>query len=143
MTPSEPTAVWRHLGWFVVQVWFLVPVVLGPSTFQELPHQSVGLLVLEAGLTAVVGFFLVRNMVRLWRAPAREASGSAATALMILGTLFLLFSSGPLVASDELSSKPFGVAYLIAGVFLSILAGREALRVRTRQGSSDAATLPR
>lgn len=143
MTSTQSTAVGRHLGWFVVQVCFLVPVALGQGTFQELPYEPVGFLALEAALAAVIGFFLVRNMVRLWRSPAPEASNSAAAALMIPGALFLLFSSGPLVASDRLSSKPLGAAYLVCGGFLSLLAGREALRVRSRRRPIDAATILR
>jgi hypothetical protein len=133
----------RQLGWLVVQVWVLVPVVLGQTSIQELPHDPVGVWVLEASLAVVISFFVIRSLVRLWRVPAGEASGSAVTALAILGTLYLLFSSGPLLASERWSTKPMGVAHLLVGGCLSVLAAREALRVRSRRRPIDAATILR
>lgn len=110
-----------------------MPMALGQGGLEELPQAPVGVWLLQALLAAVVGFFIVRNLVRLWRAPAIEASNWTVIPLLVVGGLFLLFSSGPLIESEKLSTKPMGLAVLIIGVILVSLSLRGALRLRAHR----------
>ena len=133
MNQSRPTAVGRHLVWLVVQTLLLLPMVLGQGVLEELSAAPVGIWLLQTLLAALVLILLVRNVVRLWRAPSTEAGAWTMIPLLLVGVLFVFVSSGPLVEGERISTKPLGLAVLIIGVLLVFLGLREALRIRSRR----------
>ncbi len=124
--------------WLLVQTLLLMPMVLGQGALEELSAAPVGIWLLQTLLAAVIGIYMVRNVVRLWRAPAAEAGAWTAIPLLIVGVLFLLMSSGPLIEGERILTKPMGLAVLIIGAILLFLALRDALRIRSR-GAVEAA----
>lgn len=138
MTQSQATAVGQHLVWLVVQTLLLLPMVLGQGVLEELSAAPVGIWLLQTLLAALVGILLVRNVVRLWRAPSTEAGAWTMIPLLFVGVLFVLLSSGPLVEGERISTKPLGLAMLIIGVLLVFLGLREALRIRSRRTAEPA-----
>lgn len=115
-------------------------MVLGQSILEELARAPVGwLLLLHILLTACVGFFLTRNVLRLWRASPAEASAWTALTQLAVGALFLLLAYGPLFESVRSSTRVLGVALLVIGMALALLGARDFLRVRSRQASQHAA----
>lgn len=138
MNQTQPTAVGRHLVWLVVQTLLLLPMVLGQGVLEELSAAPVGIWLLQTLLATLAGIFLVRNAVRLWRAPSAEAGAWTMIPLLFVGVLFVLLSSGPLVEGERISTKPLGLALLIIGVFLVFLGLRDALRVRSRRTAEPA-----
>jgi uncharacterized membrane protein len=135
---TQSTAVGRHLVWLVVQTLLLLPMVLGQGVLEELSAMPIGIWLLQILLAAFVGIFLVRNAVRLWRAPSAEAGAWTTIPLLSVGVLFVLLSSGPLVEGERISTKPLGLALLIIGVFLVFLGLRDALRIRSRRTAEPA-----
>ncbi|MDP3894509.1 hypothetical protein [Nocardioides sp.] len=136
MKSTQPTAVRRHLAWLLAQTLLLLPMAVGP--FYGMSEAHVGVWLLKALLSAVIGFIVVRNVVRLWRAPPAEAGAWTAIPQLIVGALFLLLSSGPLIESDRLSTKPLGLALLIIGASLVLLGLRDVLRIRSRRAAQPA-----
>lgn len=93
----------------------------------------VGIWLLATLLAAVIGTSIVRNLVRLWRAPSAEAGAWTAIPLLSVGVLFLLLSSGPLLEGQSTSTKPLGLGLLVIGAVLVLLGLRDALRIRSRR----------
>lgn len=133
MTRTQPTAVGRHLAWLAVQSLLLMPMVLGQGVLEELSAMPVGIWLLATLLAAVIGTSIVRNLVRLWRAPSAEAGAWTAIPLLSVGVLFLLLSSGPLLEGQSTSTKPLGLGLLVIGAVLVLLGLRDALRIRSRR----------
>lgn len=88
---------------------------------------------LDLLLVALIGFLVVRNLARLWRAAASEASTGTVVALTVVGALFLVLSLGPLLESDRWSTRPLGIATALIGAALLALGARDALRLRARR----------
>ncbi|HSX69056.1 hypothetical protein [Nocardioides sp.] len=104
--------------------------VAGQSTIADFSFYSWPFKTLQVALFLWVAFVLVRNLVRLWRAPAAEARRAHRLPLFLVGAAFLLFASGPLIEGRHLSTKPLGVIWLLVGLNLIALGVREVLRLR-------------
>lgn len=130
VNPPE-TAVARHLVWIFLQGAVFLPVGVGQSFWENVTaHGSIDVL---GGILAVwIAFLIVRNLLRLWRAPASEARRTHCLPLFAVGVAFALLSSGPLMESARLSTKPLGGAWLLIASALLVIAGREVLRLRAR-----------
>lgn len=113
-------------------------MVLGQGVLEELSAAPAGIWLLQTVLAALVGIFMVRNIVRLWRAPSAEAGAWTTIPLLFFGVLFVLMSSGPLVEGERISTKPLSLALLIIGVILMFLGLRDALRIRSRRTAEPA-----
>ncbi|MGE5721071.1 MAG: hypothetical protein ACM3YM_01305, partial [Sphingomonadales bacterium] len=59
----------------------LMPMALGQGTLEELSAAPVGIWLLQILLAAVIGIVIVRNVVRLWRAPSFRSRRTAEPAL--------------------------------------------------------------
>ena len=127
---THSTAAGRHLALVVVQSWVLVPMVLGQLTIESFPDAPWGFRLIDSFLIAGGGFLIVRNLVRLCRAPA-GASPWTAIALTLVGVLFTILSTGPLLESDRWSTKPLGVTFALIGAALLTLGVRDAFRMRS------------
>lgn len=136
MTPAPGSAVSRHLHWVFLQGFLFSGAVLGPLVVEDFRQMSVPMQAFQVLLAAWLLFALGRNLVRLWRAPAAEDRRSHAIWLAVLGGLFLLASSGPLLESERWSRKPEGVMALLLGANLLALAVRQSVRLRGRQQRS-------
>ena len=133
MSRSSSSTVERHVGWLAVQVMILLPIAIGQLTIKEWAHEPLPLLLLDLVLAVVIGYFVVRNVIRLWRSPPTEASRLTATLQLIFGGVLLLVSTGPLLESHSYSTKPMGVALLLVGGLLAFLGLRDVARFRSRR----------
>ncbi len=133
MSRNGSTAVERHLGWLIFQAFFLVPFALGQMSVEEWAYESLPLRLLDLALALVIGFFVVRNLRRLWLAPAPEASRLTSALQLVVGGILLLISTGPLLESHRYSTKPMGVSLMLVGGILALLGLRDIARIRARQ----------
>jgi hypothetical protein len=116
-----------------LQMFFLMPVAVGQSTTKEWAHEGIPLLLLDLALAVVIGYFIARNLIRLWLAPPAEASRLTVTLQLVIGGVLLLASAGPLLESHRYSTKPMGVALLLVGAVLALLGQRDVARIRARR----------
>lgn len=133
MSRPSSTTVDRHLGWLAVQMVFLVPVAIGQQTIEEWAHEGVPFLLLDLLLAVVIGYFIVRNLIRLWLSPPAESSRRTAMLQLVVSGVLVLLSTGPLLESHRYSTKPMGVAVLLVGALLAFLGLRDIARVRARR----------
>jgi len=133
MSHSSPTAVDRHLGWLTVQALLLVPFAIGQLTIEEWAHEGVPLRLLDVVVALVIGYFVVKNLRRLWLSEPTEASRRTSTLQLVVGGFLLLLSTGPLLESDMDSTRPQGVALLLIGATVVSLGVRDIVRMRKRR----------
>lgn len=137
---THSTDAGRYLVWLVVQSWVLLPMGLGELTVESLPDAPWGYRLINAFLIAGGGFLVIRNLVRLWRAPAGESSRGTIIAMTLVGLLFTILSIGPLLESDHWSTKPLGVAFALIGAALLTVGIRDTFRLRPPQSRTAART---
>lgn len=138
MANPPSTAVSKHLVWVFLQGVPFMSVAAGPSVIEGLVRPERPwwpILGVSALLFLCVTYALVRNLVRLWRAPASEARPSHRLALIAVGVVFVVLASGPLVEGRQFSTKPLGFIWLVVGLNVIALGIREILRLRGRQSA--------
>ena len=85
MKGTHPTAIGRHLVWLVLQSWVLLPMCLGQLMVEDWADAGWGYRLVDVLLIEVTGFLVIRNLDRLWRAPADEAGVAGVVALVLVG----------------------------------------------------------
>lgn len=116
----------RYLLPLVVQVW-LVPGTGAWDTYAPWYLRA-----LSAAVTGLLLAHAVRNVVRLWRAPAHEAGWRNVVAHTLVGGTIALIGSGMVFDSMSWESRLDGMLVLPFGLALLTLAAREGRRTVTR-----------
>jgi hypothetical protein len=130
MKPTDQSAVGRYLTPLTIQAMLLLPMAFGQLTVEGWAYDSWLFRAVNTLIIGVVAFFVARNLVRLWRAPAGEACRKGVVAQTLVGVLLLLVSAGPLLESDRWSTKPLGTATALVGTALLARGVRDAFRMR-------------
>ncbi len=122
LTPEQS----RVFLWFCLQSVLLVPVVVDPAFWRDVPlmawHEAAVLLPVIGLLT----FVLARTTWRIARLPCPVARGG----YVVLGSLLVFLSSGPLFWSTDPDQNLRGAVTLALGLLLWTLAARDALAHR-------------
>jgi hypothetical protein len=127
MKPARLTSVARYLPWVLIQGFVLMPSAVGGLT--DLGYGPV-LNTLSIAIFVLVAFCLVRNLVRLWKAPSVEATLPSVFAFGLSGLFFALVSEGPLVEGTGMDSKLLGASGIAISASLIMLTVRQLIRLR-------------
>jgi hypothetical protein len=122
------SAVSRYLPWVFLQGFLFVATTFPDAEWTDYSWTAVFAVL----LTGWVGFCLVRNVLRLFRAPTAEATTWTAIRLAACGSLFVLFALGPLLEARLLENRLLGFTWATLGVILLFLAARDVARRRSR-----------
>ena len=123
------------LLWLTVQGIAFWPAVAGNYIWTTTGRGYL-LLTFQFSMLCVIGFFILRNLVRLWRHPSPFVTRGAALTPLLLAVIFLAASVQPLLLDERLSTKPVGGMWLLIGVNLLLAAVREGMRLARRRSSS-------
>ena len=117
---------------------------LGPLMVEDWADAGWGYRLVDVLLIEVTGFLVIRNLDRLWRAPADDAGAAGVDSLVLVAALFMAVSKGPVLEGDGWSTKPLGVALALVGAALLTLGLRDVFRLRTlrSQGYPERAAEP-
>ncbi|MEH3067162.1 MAG: hypothetical protein PGN15_03585 [Aeromicrobium erythreum] len=121
LTPEQS----RVFLWFCLQSVLLVPVVVEPTVWRTVPHLTWQ----DAVVLLVVGtlsFILVRSTWRIARLPRPVSRGG----YVVMGSLLVLVSSGPLFSSTNPVQNLRGAVTLALGLLLWALVARDLLARR-------------
>lgn len=116
----------RYLLPLVLQVW-LVPGTRAWDTYAPWYLRA-----LSAAVTGLLLAYAVRNVVRLWRAPAHEAGWRNVVAYTLVGGTIALVATSMVFDSMSWESRLDGMLVLAFGLALLTLAAREGRRTVTR-----------
>jgi len=125
---SRESATSRYLPSVLLQGLLFMAMTF-PDAEWAVSSWTVGLTVLLLGW---VGYSLVGNIVRLFRAPPAEATTWTAIRLAACGVLFVLVALGPLLEARLLGDRLLGFTWATLGAILLFLAARDVARRRNR-----------
>ena len=122
LTPEQS----RVFLWFCLQSILLVPAVVDPTFWREVPQMAWHEAVVLLPVVGLLSFILARTTWRIARLPCPVARGG----YVVMGSLLVLLSSGPLFWSTDPDQNLRGAVTLALGLLLWILVLRDVLAHR-------------
>lgn len=122
LTPEQS----RVFLWFCLQSLLLVPAVVDPTFWRDVPHMAWHEAAVLLPVVGLLSLILARTTWRIARLPCPVARGG----YVVMGSLLVLLSSGPLFWSTDPDQNLRGAVTLALGLLLWILVLRDVLAHR-------------